>query len=89
MENKDFINATDTETIFYMGNVVSKQFNLEKEWLFIDNYYDCIKALVEDYISKGYNALNEGLLECINRYVNDNEVLISNRLDQYNVIDKE
>jgi len=87
MKNKDFINADYTETIFYMGIIVSKQFKMEQKWLIIDNYYDCINELVRDYISKGYNALNEGLLECINRYVNDNEVLISNRLAQFEVLE--
>lgn len=60
------------ETIFYMGLQVSKQFELEKEWLLIDNYYDSILYLVEDYIRQEYDNKNMGLLESINNYINDN-----------------
>ena len=73
------------ETIFYMGIQVSKQFELEKEWLTIDNYYDCILHLTEDYFKKGYNEKNMGMLESINEYINDNLALINTSLRIYNV----
>ena len=60
------------ETIFYMGLQVSKQFDLEKEWLLIDNYYNSILEITKDYVIKGYDSMNKGLLDCINCYINDN-----------------
>ena len=73
------------ETIFYMGLQVSKQFDLEKEYLTIDNYYDSILELVKDYIVNGYNEKNMGLLESIDNYINDNLIKIENTLVRYNV----
>lgn len=73
------------ETIFYMGLQVSKQFDLEKEYLTIDNYYDSILELVKDYIIKGYNEKNMGLLDSINHYIDDNLIKIENTLVRYNV----
>lgn len=73
------------ETIVYMSLQVSKYFELEKEFLTIDNYYDCILHLTEDYFKKEYNKKNMGLLESINNYINDNLILIENALCNYNV----
>lgn len=73
------------ETIFYMGLQVSKQFDLEKEWLTIDNYYDSILYLVRDYITRGYNATNKGLLGTIDDYINDNLDFIKITLINYYV----
>lgn len=73
------------ETIFYMGLQVSKQFELEKEFLTIDNYYDSIIQLVKEYIKKGYNSMNKGLLDSINCFIDDNLIMIENTLASYNV----
>ena len=73
------------ETIFYMGLQVSKQFELEKEFLTIDNYYECILYLTEDYFRKNYNTKNMGLLESIDNYIDENIILIENNLVKYNV----
>lgn len=73
------------ETIFYMSLQVSKQYELEKEFLTIDNYYDCILYLTRDYFNKGYNEKNIGLLDSINEYINDNLTFIENTLYNYNV----
>ena len=75
----------DSETIFYMGLQVSKTFELEKEFLTIDNYYDSILYLVEDYIKQEYDKKNMGLLESINNYINNNLIKIENTLVRYNV----
>ena len=91
MENKELekllYNGSLQETIFFLGIMISREYKLEKEFLVIDNYYDCILELVKDYAEKGYGHINEGLLESMNRYLNDNEVLISNRLAKFQVID--
>ena len=73
------------ETIFYMGIQVSKQFDLEKEWLTIDNYYDAILEITKEYYAKGYGEINEGPLECVNVFINDNLTIIKNILVKYNV----
>lgn len=73
------------ETIFYMGLQISKQFELEKEFLTIDNYYDSILDITKEYITKGYDNMNKGLLDSINCFINDNLILIENRLVKYNV----
>ena len=73
------------ETIFYMGLQVSKQFDLEKEWLTIDNYYNSILEITKEYVKQGYDSMNKGLLDSINCFINDNLILIENRLVQYNV----
>ena len=73
------------ETIFYMGLQISKQFELEKEFLTIDNYYDSILYLVEDYIRQEYDKKNMGLLESINDYINNNLIKIENVLVRHNV----
>lgn len=73
------------ETIFYMGLQISKQFELEKEWLIIDNYYDSILQITKDYIVKGYDAMNKGLLDCINTYINENIDFIKSVLCSNNV----
>ena len=73
------------ETIFYMGLQVSKQFDLEKEFLTIDNYYNSILEITKDYVKKGYDQMNMGLLDSINTYINDNLIFIENTLYNYNV----
>lgn len=73
------------ETIFYMGLQVSKQFELEKEFLTIDNYYDSILELVEEYTKRGYATMNKGLLDSIDTFIDDNLVMIENTLVRYNV----
>ena len=77
----------NSETIFYMGLQVSKYFELEKEYLTIDNYYDSILRLVADYIRQGYNKKNMGLLESINEYINNNLIQIENILVRCDVSD--
>ena len=75
------------ETKVYMAIQVSKQFELEKEWLTIDNYYDSITSLALDYKMQEYNGKynNMGLLEGINNYINDNLEKIKNVLITYKV----
>ena len=73
------------ETIFYMGLQVSKQFELEKEFLTIDNYYDSILYLVRDYMAKEYNIKNMGLLDSVNTYINENLDFIKTTLSNYYV----
>ena len=71
----------------YMALTVSKQFELEKEWLTIDNYYDCITGLSLDYAMQEYDGKykNMGLLDAINNYINDNLDKIKNALITYDV----
>ena len=73
------------ETIFYMGLQISKQFELEKEFLTIDNYYDSILEITKNYIIKDYDKLNKGLLDSINCYIDENLNDIKNILIKYNV----
>ena len=73
------------ETIFYMGLQVSKQFELEKEFLTIDNYYDSILELAEEYTKRGYGNMNKGLLDSIDTFIDDNLVMIENTLVRHNV----
>ena len=73
------------ETIFYMGIQISKQFELEKEYLTIDNYYDSIIEITKEYVKKGYDSMNKGLLDSINCFINDNLDTIKNILIEYNV----
>ena len=75
------------EEIFYMALQVSKQFELEKEWLTIDNYYDAILEITNDYFKKEYHKKNMGLLESINNYINDNLFMIKDTLKNYCVSD--
>lgn len=65
------------EEIFYLGlQIVDESKNL-----LIDNFYSTIKNIILiDFIIKGYNNINEGLLECVNRYINDNGKFIENTL---------
>lgn len=71
----------------YMALQVSKQFELEKEFLTIDNYYDCITSLSLDFDNQVYDGkyYNMGLLEGINNYINDNLEKIKNVLITYDV----
>lgn len=73
------------ETIFYMALQVSKQFELEKEFLLIDNYYDCILEITKKYYLKGYDELNKSLLDSIDAFIDDNLIMIENKLVSYNV----
>ena len=73
------------ETIFYMGLQVSKQFELEKEFLTIDNYYDSIIKIAKLYYYRGYDKLNKGLLDSVNYFINGCLEEIKNILIEYNV----
>ena len=73
------------ETIFYMGLQISKQFELEKEYLTIDNYYDSICYITKNYLQLGYGNMNKGLLDSVNCFINDNLDTIKNILIEYNV----
>ena len=65
------------EEIFYLG----LQLVDNSKYLLIDNFYSTIKNIILiDFISKGYNDINEGLLECVNRYINDNKEFIDKAL---------
>jgi hypothetical protein len=69
-------NANMQETVFYMGLQVSKWFELEKEHLTVDTYYETILTLVNHYEFMGYGKLNMGLLDTINKFINDYETQI-------------
>lgn len=72
----------------YMALQVSKQFELEKEHLTIDNYYECITYLSIDCAMQELDKYaNMGMLETINNYINDNLIKIENALVRYNVSD--
>lgn len=64
----------DCECIFYLGIQISKAFDLEKKWLLIDEYYNGIKTIYEDY--KKYDNKNKSLLDSINDYIDDNTTYI-------------
>lgn len=59
----------DCECIFYLGIQISKTFNLEKKWLLIDEYYNGIKTIYEDY--KKYDNNGKSLLDSINDYIDE------------------
>lgn len=60
-----------SECIFYLGIQISKAFNLEKKWLLIDEYYNSIKLIYEDY--KKYDNNKKSLLDSINDYIDNNK----------------
>lgn len=68
------------ETVFYMGLQVSKWFELEKEFLTVDTYYETILTLVNCYEFMGYGKLNMGLLDTIDKFIKDYEVQIKELL---------
>lgn len=68
------MNNYDCECIFYLGIQISKTFSLEKKWLLIDEYYNGIKTIYEDY--KKYDNKNKSLLDSINDYIDDNTTYI-------------
>lgn len=68
------MNNYDCECIFYLGIQISKTFSLEKKWLLIDEYYNEIKEIYEDY--KKYDNKNKSLLDSINDYIDDNTTYI-------------
>lgn len=59
----------DCECIFYLGIQISKAFDLGKKWLLIDEYYNGIKTIYEDY--KKYDNNGKSLLDSINDYIDE------------------
>lgn len=68
------------EEVFYMGLMISKEFELEKEFLTIDLYYESVLELVKDWFMRGYGNKNMGLLDSINRYISENKDTIKKNL---------
>ena len=64
----------DYECIFYLGIQISKTFELEKKWLLIDEYYNGIKIIYEDY--KKCDNKNKSLLDSINDYIKEHTIYI-------------
>lgn len=65
------MNNYDCECIFYLGLQVQKTLEEKnKVWLYIDNYYDSINIIYEDY--KKYDNTNKSLLDSINDYIDNN-----------------
>ena len=64
----------DCECVFYLGIQISKTFGLEKKWLLLDEYYNGIKIIYEDY--KKYDDKNKSLLDSINDYIDDHTIFI-------------
>lgn len=64
----------DCECIFYLGIQISKTFELEKKWLLIDEYYNGIKIIYEDY--KKYDNENKSLLDSVDDYIREHTTYI-------------
>ncbi len=73
------------EEVFYMGLMISKEFELEKEFLLIDLYYESVLELVKDWFMRGYDNKNMGLLDSIDHYIYENKDTIKNNLISHHV----
>lgn len=70
----------DCECIFYLGIQIEKTFSsiLKEQWLLIDEYYNAVKDIYEDY--KNYDNKNKSLLDSINDYIDNNKRKILDRV---------
>ena len=59
----------DCECIFYLGIQIIKYLELEDKCLYIDEYYDTIKEIYNDY--KNYDNNNKSLLDSVNDYIDE------------------
>lgn len=64
--------------MFYLGIEIIKILELEDKFLYIDNYYDMIFELYDDY--EKYDNTNKSLLDSINDYIYNNIDKIKERL---------
>lgn len=65
-------------TLFCLAFQIIKIFNLENKWLYIDNYYDIVNSLIDDYIIN--DNVDKSFLDSINDYINQNENKIKEML---------
>lgn len=72
------MNNYDCECIFYLGIQIEKALLLEGQHLYIDEYYNAVKDIYEDY--KNYDNKNKSLLDSINDYIDNNEQKILDRV---------
>lgn len=70
----------DCECIFYLGLQIEKMLSLGEKWLLIDEYYNAIKEIYEDY--KKYDNKNKSLLDSINDYIYDNRTFIGEKIEK-------
>lgn len=70
----------DCECIFYLGLQIEKMLSLGEKWLLIDEYYNAIKGIYEDY--KKYDNKNKSLLDSINDYIYDNRTFIGEKIEK-------
>lgn len=70
----------DCECIFYLGLQIEKMLSLGEKWLLIDEYYNAIKEIYEDY--KKYDNKNKSLLDSINDYIYDNRAFIGEKIEK-------
>ena len=67
-----------SKCMFYLGIEIIKILELEDKFLYIDNYYDMIFELYDDY--EKYDNTNKSLLDSINDYIYNNIDKIKERL---------
>ncbi len=79
MNNKDYISKYDNECIFYLALQILKYMELEKEYLYIDVYYDVITDIYEDY--KLHDDTNVSLLDSVKNYIENNKDIILEKLN--------
>lgn len=59
------------ECIFYLGLEILKCLMLEQNFMYIDEYYNAVKRIYEDY--KEHDNKNKSLLDSIHEYIDNNE----------------
>lgn len=68
----------ENECMIYLAIQILEMLELKNKWLLIDNYYEKIRFIANDY--KQYDNNNKSLLDSINDYINDNKEKILNNL---------
>lgn len=66
------------ECIFYLGIEIIKYLKLENRYLYIDEYYNVIKEIYNDY--QKYDNKNKSLLDSIDEYINKRISEIRNKV---------